>query len=310
MKIFITGASGWIGSHLIAELIDNGHEAVGLARSEVSARAVEASGAKVYRGDIDDPNKLAEAAVDADGVIHLAFQHQLAFSGNFAAAAAADRAAVDAMGRALAGSEKPFVLASGILGMVSPGIVATENDGLTVSNEVRIHPAGNRLATALLALSFRGIGIRSSILRFPPTVHGSGDHGFMAMIVAAAKRHGVSGYVADGMNRWPAVHVTDAARLARLALESAPAGSVLHAVGEDGVNFRSIADSIAHRLNLPTTSLTYENAIEHFSPIGQFVGMDSPASATITKKLLGWEPTGPSLLEDLDNGHYTLTTQN
>jgi nucleoside-diphosphate-sugar epimerase len=303
MKIFVTGASGWIGSALVPELLDAGHQVVGLARSESSAQSLEAAGALVRRGDIDDPGGLAKAAADSDGVIHLAFQHELAFGGNFAAAAAADRTAVEAMGAALAGSDRPFVLASGLLG-VSVGRVATENDGLVPSDEIRANPAGRRAATALLTLSLRGIGVRSSVLRLPPTVHGDGDHGFVATFVAIARQRGVAGYVGDGDNRWPAVHVSDAARLARLAAESAPAGSVLHAVDDEGVAYREIAGAIGRHLDVPTVSIAPADVPEYFAHLAHFVGLDTPATATITRESLGWKPTGPDLIEDLDQGHY------
>ena len=229
---------------------------------------------------------LAKAAADADGVIHLAFQHEVAFGGNFPAAAAADRRAVEAMGVALADSDRPFVLASGILGLAS-GRVATEDDGLVASAEVRANPAGRRAATALLVLSLRGTGVRSSVLRLPPTVHGDGDNGFVATIVGIARQRGVAGYVGDGTNRWPAVHRSDAARLARLAVEAAPAGSVLHAVGEEGVPFREIAETMGRHLAIPTASVAPADAGEHFGPLGHFVALDSPATAAITRELLG-----------------------
>jgi nucleoside-diphosphate-sugar epimerase len=303
MKIFVTGASGWIGSAVVPELLGAGHEVVGLARSEASAQKLEAAGALVQRGDIDDPEGLANAAADSDGVIHLAFQHELAFSGNFAAAAAADRRVVEAMGTALADSDRPFVLASGMLGMKA-GRVATEDDGLVPDAATRANPAGRRAATALLTLSLRGIGVRSSVLRLPPTVHGDGDNGFMATFVAIARQKGVAAYVGDGSNRWPAVHRSDAARLARLAVEAAPAGSVLHAVDDEGVPFREIAEAMGRHLDVPTASVSPADAADHFSHLGHFVGLDSPATATVTRELLGWEPIGPSLLEDLAQDHY------
>jgi nucleoside-diphosphate-sugar epimerase len=304
MKIFVTGASGWIGSAVVPELLEAGHEVVGLARSDASAQKVEAAGAIVQRGDVDDPDGLAKAANDSDGVIHLAFQHEVAFiDGNFAAAAAADRRAVEAMGAALAGSDRPFVLASGLLGLAI-GRMATEDDGLVPHPLVRAIPAGLRAATALLTLSLRGVGVRSSVLRLPPTVHGDGDQGFVASFVGIARQSGVSGYVGDGANRWPAVHRSDAARLFRLAVEHAPAGSVLHAVGDEGVPFRQIAEAIGRHLNLPTSSVSPADASEHFSHLGHFAGLDSPAMAAITRELLNWEPTGPSLLDDLEQEYY------
>jgi nucleoside-diphosphate-sugar epimerase len=304
MRVFVTGASGWIGSALVPELLGAGHDVVALARSEASAQRLEAAGAMVHPGDLDDPDGVARAAADADGVVHLAFMHEVAFdAGDFAGAAAADRVAVELMGAALAGSDRPFVLASGLLA-IAPGRTATEDDGLVPGDLTRAAPAGQRAATALLALSLRGIGVRSSVLRLPPTVHGDGDKGFVSMFVDAARRRGVSGYVGDGANRWPAVHRTDAARLALLAVESAPAGSVLHAVGDEGVPFRQLAEAIGRGLGLPTTSIAPPEALEHFGPLGLLAGVDGPASAEITRAALGWAPTGPGLLEDLEQGHY------
>jgi nucleoside-diphosphate-sugar epimerase len=304
MKIFVTGASGWIGSAVVPELLGAGHEVVGLARSDQSAKKLEAAGATVGRGDLDDPDSLAKAASECDGVIHLAFQHDIAFGGDFLTAGRADRRAVEAMGATLAGSDRPFVLASGLAGLSLNGRPATEDDGLVPSAVIRAAPPGIRQATALLTLSLRGISVRSSVLRFAPTVHGDGDHGFIATFVRVAREKRVSGYVGDGSNVWPAVHVSDAARLARLAVEFAPAGSVLHAVGESGVPFRDIAEAIARGVGVPTTSIAPEDAIEHFGPLGTFAGMDCPASATVTQELVGWRASGPTLVEDLEQGHY------
>jgi nucleoside-diphosphate-sugar epimerase len=304
MRIFVTGASGWIGSATVADLLEAGHEVVGLARSDASAAQLEAAGVVVQRGDLDDPDGLAKAAADSDGVIHLAFQHEVAFgAGNFAAASAADRQAVEAMGAALAGSDRPFVLASGMIGLTGSRL-ATEQDGLVPNAMVRANPAGLRAATALLTLSLRGVGVRSSVLRLPPTVHGDGDKGFISTFVEIARQRGASGYVGEGTSRWPAVHRDDAGRLARLAVEAAPAGSVLHAVGDEGVAFREIAEAIGRHLELPVVSVPEADAVEHFGVLGHFAGMDSPATAAVTRELLGWEPTGPGLLEDLDQGHY------
>jgi nucleoside-diphosphate-sugar epimerase len=303
MRIFVTGASGWIGSAVVPELLEAGHEVVGLARSDASARRLEAAGAIVQRGDLDDPDGLAKAAADSDGVIHLAFQHEVAWSGNFAAAATADRRAVEAMGAALAESGRPLVLASGMIGL-TVGRVATENDGLVPSAEARANPAVRRHATALFTLSLAGVGVRSSVLRFAPTVHGDGDHGFVATLAGIARQRGVAGYVGEGTNRWPAVHRSDAARLARLAAEAAPAGSVLHAVADEGVPFREIARAMSRHLGIPAVSVNPASAAEHFGHLGHFVALDTPASAAMTRDLLGWEPAGPSLLDDLEQDHY------
>jgi nucleoside-diphosphate-sugar epimerase len=304
MKIFVTGASGWIGSAVVPELIGAGHEVTGLARSDASAQALVKAGAQVEHGTIDDLDLLAKAAAASDGVIHLAFKHDIAFTGDFVGAATADRTAVDTFGDALAGSGKPFVIASGLLGL-TPGRVATERDGLTPDSGAG-HGEGPsaRLATAQATLALADRGVRSSVLRLPPTVHGDGDNGFMTALVGLARQHGNAAYVGDGANRWPAVHRLDAARLFRLAAENAPAGSVLHAVGDEGVPIRAIAEVFGQQLNLPVVSVPPEDAAERFSFLGGFIGLDSPASATITRELLDWQPTHQGLIEDLEQGHY------
>ena len=304
MRVFVTGASGWIGSAIVPELIGAGHEVVGLARSDASADALSAAGAQVQRGTIDDLDVLRSTAAASDGVIHLAFKHDIAFSGGFDAAAEADRRAVETFGEALAGSGLPFVIASGTL-MVSPGRVATERDGL--DPDAAAHLSGGprtRATTALFTLSLASQGVRSCVLRLPPTVHGDGDHGFMATLVGIARDKGASGYIGDGSNRWPAVHRFDAAHLFRLAVEQAPAGSVLHAVADEGVPIREVAGVIGRHLDVPAISIPPEQAGEHFTWLARFTGADSPASSALTRELLGWQPTQPGLLDDLEKGHY------
>ncbi|WP_406147322.1 SDR family oxidoreductase [Streptomyces sp. NBC_01012] len=299
MRIFVTGASGWIGSAVVPELIDAGHQVVGLARSDSSADALTEAGADVVRGTVDDLDVLRDAAAASDGVIHLAFKHDLAFTGDFQGAAEADRRAVDAFGDALAGTGRPFVLASGVAGL-APGRVATERDVPTLDGS----PASTRGATAQAAIAMASRDIRSSVVRLSPTCHGEGDNGFMAALVAIARTRGTSGYVGDGANRWPAVHRLDAARLFRLAAEKAPAGSVLHGVAEEGVALRDVAGVIGRRLDIPVASVPPADAAEHFSWLSAFVGLDAPASHALTGELLDWRPTGPGLLEDLEKGHY------
>jgi nucleoside-diphosphate-sugar epimerase len=305
MRIFVTGASGWIGSAVVPELIGAGHEVLGLARSDASAAALTAAGAEVQRGTLDDLDALRSAAAASDGVIHLAFKHELAFSGDFAGAADADRRAVEVFGEVLAGSDRPFVLASGLLG-VAPGQVATERDGHGPNAAVAAFGGGPqaRWETAEFTLSLAGGGIRSSIVRLAPTNHGDGDNGFMATLVGIAREKGVSGYVGDGANRWPAVHRLDSARLFRLAVEEAPAGSTLHAAADEGVPIREVAEAIGRHLSLPVVSVAPEDAGEHFSWMGGFIGIDAPASSALTRELLGWQPTQVGLIEDLDQGHY------
>lgn len=303
MRVFITGASGWIGSAVVPELIGAGHQIVGLARSDASAAALEAAGAEVRRGALDDLEVMRSAAAAADGVIHLAFRHDIAFSGDFQGAADADRAAIEVFGEALEGSGRPFVIASGTMGL-APGRVGTERDGQSSGGEVPFEGAQARLANAQLTLSLASRGVRSSIVRLPPTVHGEGDQGFMAMLVAIARDKGVSGYVGDGSSRWPAVARLDAARLFRLASEQAPAGSTLHAVGDEGVEIRAVAEAIGRHLGLPVASVAREDADEHFGWLGSLLGTDGPASSALTRELLGWQPTHPGLLEGLGKGHY------
>jgi nucleoside-diphosphate-sugar epimerase len=293
MRVFITGASGWIGSSVVSELVRTGNEVVGLARSDSAAARVEALGAEVVRGDLDDLGSLRIGAESADGVVHLGYNHDFSQMG---AAADTDLQAINAIGAALEGSSRPLVIASGTLGL-APGRVGTENDHPDAGG----HP---RIANARAALSLVDRGVRSVVVRFAPTVHGPGDHGFVATLVAIAREKGVSGYVDDGANRWPAVHRLDAGNLVSLAVLGAPAGSVLHATAEEGIPTRTIAEAIGRGLDIPVVSVAAADATEHFSWLGRFFGADAPASNALTRQLLGWEPTHPGLIADLDEGHY------
>ncbi len=303
MRVFVTGASGWIGSAVVPELIGAGHQVLGLARSDASADALTAAGAEVHRGSLDDLDGLSAAAAAADGVIHLAFKHEIAFAGDFQSAVDADRLTIETVGEALAGSDRPFLIASGTLGL-APGRVATEQDGHDPDSIAHLGPAAGRQANAQLTLSLAASGVRSSIVRLPPTVHGDGDNGFMKFLVGIARERGVSGYLGDGANRWPAVHRLDAAPVFRLGLESAPAGSTLHAVGEEGVPIRDVAEAIGRHLDVRVAPVPAEEAGAHFGFLAGFIGADSPASSAATRELLGWKPTHPGLIEDLEEGHY------
>jgi nucleoside-diphosphate-sugar epimerase len=298
MRVFVTGASGHIGSAVVPELLSAGHEVVGLARSDASAAALAAAGATVRRGDLDDLRGLHEAAAAADGVIHLAFKHELAFTGDFAGAAAADLHAVEAIGAALEGSRKPFVITSGtlLLAMAARGRVGTEQDSLERGPRVDSE-------NAVIALADRGV--RSSVIRLAPTVHSSLDrHGFVPTLIAMARKNGAAAYVGAGSNRWPAVHTLDAARLYRLALEAAPAGSRLHGAADEGVRFREIAEAIGRGLGVPAVSITAEGAAQHLGFLAAFAQLDNPTSSAQTQTLLGWRPAHPGLLADLAERHY------
>lgn len=295
MRVFVTGASGWIGSATVDELLTAGHEVVGLARSDASAATLEAKGATVLRGDLDDLDSLRKGSEGADAVVHLANKHDWS---DQAESDRAERAAVETIGDVLVGSDRPFLVAAGVAGL-TPGRTVTEADPSPFRG-----PDAPRGGTENLALDYVAKGVRSVGLRFAPTVHGDGDHGFVAILVAAARAQGRSGYVRDGSTGWSAVHRSDAARVVRLGLEQAPAGTLLHAVAETSVSSRAIAEAIGRGLDLPVASVAPEDAVEHFGFLGTFFAMDLSASSTITQELLGWTPTGPTLLEDLESGAY------
>ena len=305
MRVFVTGASGWIGSAVVPELISAGHHVTGLARSDASADALLAAGVEVQHGTLDDLDGLRRATEESDGIIHLAFKHDEAFSGDFQGAADADRRVVETIGEALAGSDRPFLIASGTLGL-APGRVATEEDGREPEPNAAIPGSGpqTRLGTAQLTLALAVKGVRSSVVRLPPTCHGEGDNGFMATLVQIARATGVSGYLGDGSNRWPATHRLDVAHLFRLALEKAPAGSSLHAVAEEGVPIHQVAEVIGRHLDLPVVAFSSDEAGDHFGFLAGFLGLDSPASSAQTRASLDWQPTHPGLIDDLDRGHY------
>ena len=299
MRVFVTGASGHIGSAVVPELLQGGHQVVGLARSDSSAKALAAAGAEVRRGDLDDLDGLREAAAAADGVIHLAFKHDLMGAYDFAGAVAADLAAIKALAAGVEGTDKPFVTTSGTLMLAFAGI------SVRPGTEADFAESGPRVDAENFVIGLAGVGVRSSIIRLPPIVHSSLDHhGFSHILIGIARQTGVSGYVDDGANRWPSVHTLDAARVYRLALEGAPAGSRLHAVADEGIPFRDIAAAIGRGTGVPVGSIPAADAAERFAFLGGFVGVDNPTSSEVTRKLLGWDPAYPGLIEDLADGHY------
>lgn len=293
MKVFVTGASGYIGSAIIRELIEAGHQVLGLARSDAGAASVTSAGAEVHRGSLDDLDSLRSAAAASDGVIHTAFIHDFA---NFSRSTETDLQAINTIGAVLEGTGKPFVVTSGILMLAMLGRLVTEED--------MSDPAVPRVASEYAAIALAERGVRTSIVRLPPTVHGEGDHGFVPILIDVARAKGVAAYPGEGSNRWPAVHRLDAAHLFRLALENAPAGSRLHAVAEEGIPVREIAGVIGRRLGVPVVSVPAEKASEHFGFLGNFFSLDSPASSVLTEQRLGWHPVQPGLLTDLDQGYY------
>ena len=295
MRVFVTGASGFIGSASVDELLAGGHEVEGLARSDASAAKLEAKGVRVRRGDLDDLDSIRAGADAAEAVLHLANKHDFAHP---EVSDRAERTAVQTIAEVLLGSDRPFLLAAGVAALAT-GRPAVESDRSPWHG-----PTAPRGGSENLALEFVDKGVHSISVRFAPTVHGEGDHGFIAILAEGARRSGVAAYIGDGATRWPAVARTDAARLVRLALEQAPAGTVVHAVGEEGIASRDIAAAIGESLGLPTDSISAEEGIERLGFVGRFFGLDLTTSSARTREMLGWTPTGPSLLDDIRAGLY------
>jgi nucleoside-diphosphate-sugar epimerase len=299
MRVFLTGGSGHIGSALLPELLGAGHQVIALARSDVSADKLTGAGAEVRPGDLDDLDVIAKAAAEADGVIQLAYRSDLMHSGDTAGLIAANLKVIEAVGGALEGSGKPFVTPLGTLALWAGGITGRPG---TEDDSVGSGPMAES-ENAAVALAERGV--RASVIRLSPVVHSNLDtRGFTPALIGIARQKGVAAYIGDGANRWPAVHTLDAARLFRLALESAPAGSRLHGVAEEGVPFRELAEVIGRHLGLPTASIAPQDAAGHFGFLGMFAAADNPASSALTRQRLGWAPTGPGLIADVDEGHY------
>ncbi|QMW03469.1 SDR family oxidoreductase [Spirosoma foliorum] len=295
MNVFVTGASGFVGSAIVNELIGAGHSIVGLARSEASANKLLAAGARVHRGDLQDLDSLRDGATGADGVIHAGFVHDFS---RFEEVCEIDRIAIETMGAVLASSNRPFIVTSGTA-LVRPGVLATED----MSNQP--DPARFPRVSESAGLAFAVQGVRATAIRLSPSVHGEGDaHGFIPILINIARQKGVAAYIGEGLNRWNAVHRLDAAHLYRLALEHGEAGARYHAVGDEAITLRAIAEAIGKKLNIPTVSISPEEAPAHFGWFAAFAAVDCPASSQITQERLDWHPVGPSLLDDLAGSVY------
>ena len=292
MRVFVTGASGWIGSALVPQLIEAGHDVAGLARSDASADALTAAGVGVHGGSLEDLDSLGAGAAGSDGVVHLGFIHDFS---RYRASVETDLRAIEAMGSVLEGSDRPLVIASGTP-VVGAGQVATEGDVFDSSFP--------RAAAAALTLSLADRGVRSAVVRLPPSVHGAGDHGFISTLVDIARDKGVSGYVGAGTNRWSAVHRIDAATLFGLAVDKAPPGSVLHGVADEGIDAVAIAEAIGRHLDLPVRSIPEDGAAAHFGWLAAFFAANRPASSALTQAAMGWRPSQPGLIEDIEAGCY------